>query len=62
MSTIDSSIFNSQSAFEVFEGANVGIAIHQMVYDENGLAIDLVQRPRSTGSTLKPFLFAKTIV
>ena len=29
--------------------------------DRNGLAIDLVQRPRSTGSTLKPFLFANMI-
>ncbi|MGB1311328.1 MAG: transglycosylase domain-containing protein, partial [Leucothrix sp.] len=29
--------------------------------DKNGLAIDLVQRPRSTGSTLKPFLFANMI-
>jgi len=29
--------------------------------DENGQAIDLTQRPRSTGSTLKPFLFANMI-
>ena len=29
--------------------------------DKNGLAIDLVRRPRSTGSTLKPFLFANMI-
>ena len=27
----------------------------------NGQAIDLIQRPRSTGSTLKPFLFASMI-
>lgn len=40
MTLIDSAIFNSQSAFEVFEGANVGIAIHQLVYDDNGMAID----------------------
>ncbi|MGB1311094.1 MAG: penicillin-binding protein 1C [Leucothrix sp.] len=29
--------------------------------DVNGLAIDLIRRPRSTGSTLKPFLFANMI-
>ena len=29
--------------------------------DKHGLAIDLVRRPRSTGSTLKPFLFANMI-
>ena len=29
--------------------------------DTNGLAIDLIRRPRSTGSTLKPFLFANMI-
>ena len=28
---------------------------------EHGEAIDLIQRPRSTGSTLKPFLFARMI-
>jgi penicillin-binding protein 1C len=29
--------------------------------EKYGLAIDLIQRPRSTGSTLKPFLFAAMI-
>ena len=29
--------------------------------DKNGQAIDMIQRPRSTGSTLKPFLFARMI-
>ena len=29
--------------------------------DKNGQAIDLIHRPRSTGSTLKPFLFANMI-
>lgn len=40
MTYIDNSIFNSQTAFDVFEGANIGIAIHQMIFDENNMAID----------------------
>lgn len=40
MTYIDSSIFNSQTAFDVFERANLGIAIHQMIYDENNTAVD----------------------
>lgn len=40
MTYIDNSIFNSQTAFDVFEGANIGIAIHQMIFDENNIAID----------------------
>ena len=46
------------SSFEVL--AYVGNAPSETA-DKNGLAIDLVQRPRSTGSTLKPFLFANMI-
>ncbi len=46
------------NTFEV--AAYVGNAPTQQA-DKNGLAIDLVQRPRSTGSTLKPFLFANMI-
>ena len=45
-------------SFEVL--AYVGNAPSETA-DKNGLAIDLVQRPRSTGSTLKPFLFANMI-
>jgi len=45
-------------SFEVL--AYVGNAPSQTA-DKNGLAIDLVRRPRSTGSTLKPFLFANMI-
>lgn len=45
-------------SFEVL--AYVGNAPSEKA-DKNGLAIDLVRRPRSTGSTLKPFLFANMI-
>ncbi len=37
---------------------NTPVSIHQA---QHGQAIDLIQRPRSTGSTLKPFLFASMI-
>lgn len=40
MTYIDNSIFNSQTAFDVFEGANLGIAIHHMIYDDNDQAVD----------------------
>lgn len=40
MTYIDSSIFNSQTAFDVFERANLGIAIHQMIYDDTNKAVD----------------------
>lgn len=40
MPSIDQSIFNSQTAFDVFEGANVGFAIHQIIFDETEIAID----------------------
>ena len=41
--------------------AYVGNAPPQNKKSEHGQAIDLIQRPRSTGSTLKPFLFANMI-
>lgn len=43
-------------SFEVL--AYIGNAPNEQALDQNGLAIDLIQRPRSTGSTLKPLLFA----
>ncbi len=43
-------------SFEV--KAYVGNAPHSLKNASHGEAIDLIQRPRSTGSTLKPFLFA----
>lgn len=41
--------------------AYIGNAPPQNKVPEHGQAIDLIQRPRSTGSTLKPFLFASMI-
>ena len=41
--------------------AYVGNAPPQNHTAKHGQAIDLIQRPRSTGSTLKPFLFANMI-
>ena len=38
--------------------AYIGNAPHSLKNASHGEAIDLIQRPRSTGSTLKPFLFA----
>ncbi|WP_207906938.1 penicillin-binding protein 1C [Cocleimonas flava] len=46
-------------SFEV--KAYVGNAPPLKEKTEHGQAIDLIQRPRSTGSTLKPFLFASMI-
>ena len=40
MKDIDPNIFNSKSAFDVFERANVGMAIHQMIYDENKIPVN----------------------
>lgn len=40
--------------------AYIGNSSHQQT-GQHGEAIDLIQRPRSTGSTLKPFLFAAMI-
>jgi len=37
---------------------NTPVTVKQL---EHGQAIDIIQRPRSTGSTLKPFLFASMI-
>lgn len=46
-------------SFEV--KAYIGNAPSQNNKASHGQAIDLIQRPRSTGSTLKPFLFARMI-
>lgn len=40
MANIDESIFNSQTAFDVFESSNLGMAIHEMTYDDSGNAIN----------------------
>ncbi len=48
-------VIDNQS-FEV--KAYMGNAPHSLKNASHGEAIDLIQRPRSTGSTLKPFLFA----
>lgn len=41
--------------------AYIGNAPHSLKNARHGEAIDLIQRPRSTGSTLKPFLFASML-
>jgi len=51
-------VLNNEDFSTLAYMANSPLDSQQTNYNEQGLAIDLIQRVRSTGSTLKPFLFA----